>query len=134
MAPLIGFVLLMLATLAGENIATIGMEGEGLKETKSQILALTSSEKNTAASAWWLVGCCTSVGHLTVHDEKDRKIQELTAELRNKKRLCAVYQEQLIAFMKDVEEHSKHLSNKVQAVVNNLKEFDPVKQEFPNQR
>ncbi|KAF3965944.1 hypothetical protein CMV_009916 [Castanea mollissima] len=33
-------------------------------------------------------------------DEKDKKIQELTAELRNKKRLCATYQEQLNAFMK----------------------------------
>ncbi|KAI6699180.1 hypothetical protein NL676_019299 [Syzygium grande] len=31
-------------------------------------------------------------------DEKDKKIQELTAELRNKKRLCAAYQEQLTAF------------------------------------
>ncbi|KAI9071605.1 hypothetical protein K1719_046427 [Acacia pycnantha] len=27
-------------------------------------------------------------------DEKDKRIQELTAELRNKKRLCATYQEQ----------------------------------------
>uniref|UniRef100_A0A5B7BY35 Putative Far-red impaired responsive (FAR1) family protein n=1 Tax=Davidia involucrata TaxID=16924 RepID=A0A5B7BY35_DAVIN len=67
-------------------------------------------------------------------DEKDKKIQELTAELRNKKRLCAVYQEQLIAFMKEVEEHSNQLSKKVQVIVNNLKEFEPIEQELSHHR
>ncbi|KAK6930557.1 FAR1 DNA binding domain [Dillenia turbinata] len=57
-------------------------------------------------------------------DEKDRKIQELSTELRNKKRLCAVYQEQLIAFMKDVEEHNDQLTRKVQVIVNNLQKFE----------
>lgn len=57
-------------------------------------------------------------------DDKDRKIQELTAELRNKKRLCSLYEEQLIAFMEVVEEHNAHLSLKVQAVLNNLKQFE----------
>ncbi|KAI3697183.1 hypothetical protein L6452_30012 [Arctium lappa] len=34
-------------------------------------------------------------------DEKDKRIQELTAELRVKKRLSAAYREQLLALMKD---------------------------------
>ncbi|XVF29365.1 hypothetical protein REPUB_Repub15cG0114800 [Reevesia pubescens] len=49
-------------------------------------------------------------------DEKDKKIQEVTAELRNKKLLCAAYQERLTAFMKIVEDHSNQLSKKVQNV------------------
>ncbi|KAK4855183.1 hypothetical protein QYF36_004817 [Acer negundo] len=61
-------------------------------------------------------------------DEKDKKIQELTAELRNKKRLCAAYQEQLTAFMKVVEEHSDQLSKKVKHVINNLKEFESIEE------
>lgn len=59
-------------------------------------------------------------------DEKDKKIQELTAELRNKKRLCAAYQEQLAAFVKIVEEHNDQLSKKVQSVVNNIRKYEPV--------
>ncbi|XP_014498549.1 protein FAR1-RELATED SEQUENCE 5 isoform X1 [Vigna radiata var. radiata] len=59
-------------------------------------------------------------------DEKDKKIQELTAELRHKKRLCATYQEQLTSFMKVVEEHNEKLSTKIHLVVNNLKEFESI--------
>jgi hypothetical protein len=57
-------------------------------------------------------------------DEKDKRIQELTIELRNKKRLCAAYKEQLDAFAKIVEEHSNQIAKKVENVVNNLKEFE----------
>ncbi|XP_021774928.1 protein FAR1-RELATED SEQUENCE 5-like [Chenopodium quinoa] len=57
-------------------------------------------------------------------DDKDKKIQELTAELRNEKRLCTLYQEQLFAFMKDVEDHNAQISKKVQAVLINLKEIE----------
>uniref|UniRef100_A0A7N2MS78 FAR1 domain-containing protein n=2 Tax=Quercus TaxID=3511 RepID=A0A7N2MS78_QUELO len=67
-------------------------------------------------------------------DEKDKKIQELTAELRNKKRLCATYQEQLNAFMKMVEEHSEQISKKVQNVVDNLKEFESIEQDLLRHR
>lgn len=69
-----------------------------------------------------------------MQDEKDKRIQELTAELRNKKRLCATYQEQLNAFMKVVEEHSQQLSKKVQNVVENLKDFESIEQELLHHR
>lgn len=60
----------------------------------------------------------------TVFDEKDRRIQELTAELRVKKRLSTAYREQLLALMKDVDGHNEHLSSKVQVVRNSLKRLE----------
>lgn len=68
--------------------------------------------------------------YFLMQDEKDKKIQELSAELRNKKRLCTTYQEQLSAFIKIVEEHSNQLSNKVQNVVSNLKEYETIDQDL----
>ncbi|BBG93639.1 Far-red impaired responsive family protein [Prunus dulcis] len=56
-----------------------------------------------------------------VKDEKNKKIQELTAQLRVKKQLSAAYREQLLAFMTDVEDHNNHLSIKLQSVFDNLK-------------
>ncbi|KAG6663907.1 hypothetical protein CIPAW_02G054600 [Carya illinoinensis] len=67
-------------------------------------------------------------------DEKDKKILELTAELRVKKRLSAAYREQLLAFIKDVEGHNEHLSTKVQLVLDNLSEFEAKKKEASDHR
>ncbi|CAN4099130.1 unnamed protein product [Withania somnifera] len=61
-------------------------------------------------------------------DEKDKRIQELTAELRIKKRLTAAYREQLLSLMIDVESLSEHLSVKVQAVHSILKELEAKRQ------
>ncbi|KAK9287658.1 hypothetical protein L1049_016171 [Liquidambar formosana] len=67
-------------------------------------------------------------------DQKDKKIQELTAELRVKKRLSAAYREQLLAFMKEVEGHNEHLSTKVQVVREKLKELEGKRQELSHHR
>ncbi|KAF5451985.1 hypothetical protein F2P56_027032 [Juglans regia] len=67
-------------------------------------------------------------------DEKDKKILELTAELRVKKRLSAAYREQLLAFMKDIEGHNEHLSTKVQLVLDNLSEFEAKRKEVSDHR
>lgn len=67
-------------------------------------------------------------------DEKDKKIQELTAELRVKKRLSAAYREQLVTFMKEVEEHNDHLSTKVQVVRDKLNELETTRQELLRHR
>ncbi|KAK6122896.1 hypothetical protein DH2020_043362 [Rehmannia glutinosa] len=64
--------------------------------------------------------------------EKDKRIQELTAELRIKKRLSAAYREQLLILMKDVENHNDHLTSKVQIIRDNLKELESRRQELPN--
>ncbi|KAL2507259.1 Far-red impaired responsive (FAR1) family protein [Forsythia ovata] len=63
-------------------------------------------------------------------DEKDKKIQELTAELRVKKRLSAAYRDQLLILMKDVENHNDHLTEKVQIVRKNLKELEAKRQQL----
>ncbi|KAH0930762.1 hypothetical protein HID58_016489 [Brassica napus] len=65
-----------------------------------------------------------------MRDEKDKRIQELTIELRNKKRLCAAYKEQLDAFAKIVEEYSNRMSKRVESVVENLKEFEEIEFEL----
>ncbi|KAL3604757.1 hypothetical protein D5086_005616 [Populus alba] len=69
-----------------------------------------------------------SAKSLVSEDEKDRRIRELTIELNNEKqrckRRCAAYQEQLRMVLSYVEEHTIHLSNKVQDIVNNVKELE----------
>ncbi|KAK5793613.1 hypothetical protein PVK06_034765 [Gossypium arboreum] len=60
----------------------------------------------------------------TLDEEKDNKIQELTAELRVKKRLSASYRELLLAVVKEVEDHNNNLSMKVQRTLDNLKKLD----------
>lgn len=65
-------------------------------------------------------------------DEKDKRIQELTAELRIKKRLNAGYHEQLLTIMKDVENHNEHLSTKLQVVRDNLIKLDTTRQDLLN--
>ncbi|EEF35113.1 protein FAR1-RELATED SEQUENCE 5 [Ricinus communis] len=61
-------------------------------------------------------------------DEKDGRIRELTIELNNErqrcKRRCAAYQEQLHMVLAYIEEHTNHLSSKVQEIVNNVKELE----------
>lgn len=68
--------------------------------------------------------------YIIFQDDKDKKIQELTAELRVKKRLSAAYREQLNTFIKDVEEHNERLSVKVQVAVDNLKELETKRKEL----
>ncbi|XP_042520428.1 protein FAR-RED ELONGATED HYPOCOTYL 3-like isoform X2 [Macadamia integrifolia] len=65
---------------------------------------------------------------LISEDEKDKKIRELSLELYNEKRRCqrrcAAYQEQLNMILKDVEDHTQHLSRRVQDIVQNIKEIE----------
>lgn len=67
-------------------------------------------------------------------DEKDKKILELSAELRAKKRLSSAYREQLLKFMKDVEDRNEQLSTKVQLVFENLREFEATRKEVSDHR
>lgn len=66
--------------------------------------------------------------NLISEDEKDRRIRELTLELYNEKqrckRRCAAYQEQLRRILKDVEEHTDHLSRRVQDIVHSVSEIE----------
>lgn len=62
------------------------------------------------------------------------KIQELTAELRVKKRLSAAYREQLLKLMKDVEDHNEHLRTKIELVFDNLREFEAKRKEVSDHK
>lgn len=55
-------------------------------------------------------------------DEKESKIRELTAELENTNRRCAVYRENLLSVLRDMEEQKLKLSVKVQNARLSLKE------------
>ncbi|KAI3928218.1 hypothetical protein MKW98_023819 [Papaver atlanticum] len=57
-------------------------------------------------------------------DEKDKKIRELSTELQRERRRCASYQEQLRLILKDIEEHTQHLSLAVESIVTNVRELE----------
>ncbi|KAK4440950.1 putative pentatricopeptide repeat-containing protein, chloroplastic [Sesamum alatum] len=70
------------------------------------------------------------VEELKLHDEKDKTIQELSAELHQTKQQLAKCQKQLDAVLNDVELHVDHLTRSVQHIVQNVKE---VGDEHPRQ-
>ncbi|KAA8550535.1 hypothetical protein F0562_002219 [Nyssa sinensis] len=57
-------------------------------------------------------------------DEKDVKIRELTAELQRERKRSAALQEQLDTVLKDMEEHSSHLSKNIDDIVRSVREID----------
>ncbi|KAM1684120.1 hypothetical protein TB2_034815 [Malus domestica] len=57
-------------------------------------------------------------------DEKDLKIRELTAELQRERKRSANYQEQLDMVLRQMEEHSNHLSRNIDAIVQSVKEIE----------
>uniref|UniRef100_A0A5B7ATD6 FAR1 domain-containing protein n=1 Tax=Davidia involucrata TaxID=16924 RepID=A0A5B7ATD6_DAVIN len=57
-------------------------------------------------------------------DEKDVKIRELTAELQRERKRSATIQEQLDMVVKDMEEHSSHLSRNIDDIVRNVREIE----------
>ncbi|KAK4408722.1 protein FAR1-RELATED SEQUENCE 5 [Sesamum angolense] len=67
-----------------------------------------------------------------VHDEKDMKIRELTAELQRERRRSALLQEQLNSILKDMEEHSKHLSRNITNIVQSVNEIESRRIVFPS--
>ncbi|KAL6217840.1 hypothetical protein ACLB2K_011057 [Fragaria x ananassa] len=57
-------------------------------------------------------------------DEKDMKIRELTAELQRERKRSAAYQEQLDMVLREMEEHSNHLSRNIDDIVQSVKEIE----------
>ncbi|XP_057963624.1 protein FAR1-RELATED SEQUENCE 5-like [Malania oleifera] len=57
-------------------------------------------------------------------DEKDVKIRELTSELLRERKRSAAFQEQLGMVLKDMEEHSNHLSRNIDDIVQRVKEIE----------
>ncbi|KAL3517896.1 hypothetical protein ACH5RR_020485 [Cinchona calisaya] len=65
-------------------------------------------------------------------DHKDRKIQELTMELERQDKLCDLYREHIITFLKSLEEQTDLLSVKIEAAVNNVRELEAEVEQQPN--
>lgn len=59
-----------------------------------------------------------------MQDEKDIKIRELTAELQRERKRSAAYQEQLDMVLREMEEHSNHLSRNIDDIVQSVKEIE----------
>lgn len=57
-------------------------------------------------------------------DEKDVKIRELMAELQRERKRSAAYQEQLDMVLREMEEHSNHLSRNIDGIVQSVKEIE----------
>ncbi|KAK1567766.1 hypothetical protein Q3G72_016395 [Acer saccharum] len=57
-------------------------------------------------------------------DEKDVKIRELTAELQRERKRSAAYQDQLEMVLKDMEDHSHHLSRNIDDIVQSVKDIE----------
>lgn len=49
---------------------------------------------------------------------------ELSNERQRCRRRCAAYQEQLRMVLKDIEQHTDHLSRRVEDIVQNIKELE----------
>lgn len=59
-----------------------------------------------------------------LQDEKDAKIRELSAELSRERRRCAALQQQLDLVLKEMEEHSNHLSVNINNVIQSVREIE----------
>lgn len=57
-------------------------------------------------------------------DDKDVKIRELTAELQRERKRSAAIQEQLDMVLREMEEHSNHLSRNIDGIVRSVKEIE----------
>ncbi|KAL7201195.1 hypothetical protein ACSBR1_032990 [Camellia fascicularis] len=57
-------------------------------------------------------------------DDKDVKIRELTAELQRERKRSAAIQEQLDMVLKDMEEHSNHLSRNIDDIIQSVREIE----------
>ncbi|KAK7848202.1 hypothetical protein CFP56_005433 [Quercus suber] len=66
--------------------------------------------------------------NLNMCDEKDKRIRELSLELYNEKqkckRRCAAYEDQLNMILKDLEQHTEHISKKVADIVQSIKDIE----------
>ncbi|KAF4371839.1 hypothetical protein G4B88_016902 [Cannabis sativa] len=66
--------------------------------------------------------------------DKDKKIEELTMELKHQEHLCVTYRENLLSFMKNVEEQTEELSGKIQVIVENVRRVESKLQKHSRRR
>lgn len=94
-------------------LAYLGEEGG-----PPQDLNLVEGDSSNYLQRW----CCEI---LKKAQEDKKKIRELSAELQRERRQSAVYKEQLNVVLKEMEDHTNHISKQVENTVHNLKELEP---------
>ncbi|CAL5191870.1 unnamed protein product [Lathyrus oleraceus] len=57
----------------------------------------------------------------STEDDKDKKIAELTMELKRQDELCTAYREKLLSFINNVEEQTEEMSTKIQLIIENIR-------------
>ncbi|XP_044501264.1 protein FAR1-RELATED SEQUENCE 12-like isoform X2 [Mangifera indica] len=97
-----------------------------LREGDKWVVTKFIKEHNHALMSPSKVPLRGSTKNLISEDEKEQRIQELTIELNNErqrcKRRCAAYQEQLCMVLKFVEEHTDHMSDRVEDILKKIRE------------
>lgn len=74
---------------------------------------------------WSSAHCFSFISFLGfLQDEKDVKIRELTAELQRERKRSAAYQEQLDMVLREMEEHSSHLSRNIDDIIQSVKDIE----------
>ncbi|KAK7814797.1 hypothetical protein CFP56_002489 [Quercus suber] len=78
--------------------------------------------------SWWRLSSSDGLEQDWVtsglRDEKDVKIRELTAELQRERKRSAAFQEQLDMVLRDMEDHSHHLSRNIDDIVQSVREIE----------
>ncbi|KAK3031855.1 hypothetical protein RJ639_035992 [Escallonia herrerae] len=98
-------------------------------------LRLSSGDARQGGKSYWSLQSSRNVNQYLAsfsllpplykfQDEKDVKIRELTAELQRERERSAAIQEQLDMVLKDMEEHSNHLSRNIDDIVQSVKEIE----------
>uniref|UniRef100_A0A803PFR8 FAR1 domain-containing protein n=1 Tax=Cannabis sativa TaxID=3483 RepID=A0A803PFR8_CANSA len=67
-------------------------------------------------------------------DSVDRRIEDLTMELKHQDHLCELYRGLLLTFLKDIDEQTETLSTKIGLVVNNIREVESGLKKPPQKR
>ncbi|XVE81072.1 hypothetical protein DITRI_Ditri15bG0033900 [Diplodiscus trichospermus] len=61
---------------------------------------------------------------ILLQEEKDKKIQDLYNELQHEKQQSAVFRQQLLMILKDLEEHAEFMSIRVEDIVESMKRVE----------
>lgn len=68
---------------------------------------------------------------VSIEDDKNKNIDELTTELEHQNELCAAYREKLLSFINIVEEQTEEMSTGIQIIIDNIRRADSEMQKYP---
>eukprot|EP00262_Sarcandra_glabra_P020078 TRINITY_DN788_c0_g1_i1.p1 TRINITY_DN788_c0_g1~~TRINITY_DN788_c0_g1_i1.p1 ORF type:complete len:238 (+),score=11.22 TRINITY_DN788_c0_g1_i1:167-880(+) len=102
-----------------------------IKGCKRWVVTKFVKEHNHVLDLFSSRGRKSSMRDFRAPDDKDKKIRDLTSELKREKRRSATYRERLLTVFKDIEEHKQQLSKKVEAMEYSIREIEKIKRVRP---